>query len=62
MFFSHRASNPCAVLIAFLGKTSFVVIIQKKGKAGGILFFDVTLDTDQYVLISLYNPDIETEQ
>ena len=62
VFFSHGASNSCGVLIAYLGKTSFVLNKQKTDKAGRILILDVTLDADQYILINLYNANTETEQ
>ena len=62
VFFSHGASNSCGVLIAYLGKTSFVLNKQKTVKAGRILILDVTLDADQYILINLYNANTETEQ
>ena len=52
VFFSHGASNSCGVLIAYLGKTSFVLNKQKTDKAGRILILDVTLDADQYILIN----------
>ena len=34
VFFSHGASNSCVVLIAYLGKTSFVLNKQKLIKLG----------------------------
>ena len=49
-----------SVLIAHLGKMSFVLNKQKANKAGGILIFDVKLDTDQYILINVHKT--ETEQ
>ena len=62
VFFSHGVSNSCGVVIAYLGKTSFFLNKQKTDKAGRILILDVTLDTDQYILINLYNANTETEQ
>lgn len=44
-----------SVLIAHLGKMSFVLNKQKANKAGRILIFDVKLDTDQYILINVHN-------
>ena len=52
VFFSHGASNSCGVLIAYLGKTSFVLNKQKAVKAERILILDVTLDADKYILIN----------
>ena len=48
--------------MAYLGKTSIVINKQKTDKAEGILILDVTLNTDQYILIHLYNANTETEQ
>ena len=42
------SSNSCNVLIAYVGKTSLVL--------------DVTLYTDQCILINLYNANTETGQ
>ena len=53
VFFSHGASNCCGVLIAYLGKKSFVFNKQKTDKSGRILILDDTLDADQYILINL---------
>ena len=62
VFFSHGTSNSYSVLIAYLGKTSFVLNKLKTDKAGRILVLDVTLDGDHYILINLYNANTETEQ
>ena len=62
VFFSRAASNSCDVLLAYLGKKSFVLNEQKADKAGRILILDITVDADQYILINLYNANAETEQ
>ena len=62
VFFSHGTSNSCIVLIAYLGKTPFVLNKQKIDKAGRILNFDVMLDRDHYILINLCNANTETRQ
>ena len=62
VFFSRGTSNSCGVLIAYLGKTSFVVNKQKTDKAGRILILDVMLDGDNYILINLYKANNETEK
>ena len=59
---SHRASNSCGVLIAYLGKTSSVFNKQKTDKTGRIVILDVMLDRGQYILINLCNARTETEQ
>ena len=61
VFFSHGASNSCGVLIAYLGKKSFVLNEQKTDKAGRMLILDITLDADQYILINLYTRNANTE-
>ena len=62
MFFSRGTSNSCGVITAYLGKTSFVFNKQKTDKAGRVLILDVTLDTNKYILMNLYNANTETEQ
>ena len=61
VFFPHGTSNSRGVLIAYLGKTSFVLNKQKTDKAGRILILDVMFDGDHYILINLYNANTETE-
>ena len=56
------SSNSCNVLIAYVGKTSFVLNKQKTDKCVRILDLDVTLYTDQCILINLYNANTETGQ
>ena len=53
VFFSCGTSNSCGVLIAFFGKTSFVLNKQKADKAAKILILDFMLDGDHYILIKL---------
>ena len=60
VFCSYNASNSCGVLIAYLGKKSFLFNKQKRDKAGKTLILDVTLD--QHILKKLYNANAETEQ
>ena len=62
VFFYHGTISPCGVLIGYLGKTSFVFNKQKIDKVGEILIVGVTLDTEQYILINLYNANTKTEQ
>ena len=59
VFCSYNASNSCGVLIAYLGKKSFLFNKQKRDKAGKTLILDVTLD--QHILKKLYNANAETE-
>ena len=62
VFFFYGTSNLYGVLIAYLGKTSFVLNKQKTDEAGRILILHVELDGDHYILINLYNSNSETEQ
>ena len=50
------------VLIAYLGKNSFVLNEQKADKAGRISILDTTLYTDQSIPINLDSANIATEQ
>ena len=50
------------VLIAYLGKNSFVLNEQKADKAGRISILDTTLYTDQPIPINLDSANIATEQ
>ena len=61
VFFSHGGCNSCSLLIAYLGRI-FVLNKQKTDESGKIFILDVTLDTDQYILINLYNANTKTEQ
>ena len=61
VFFSYSASNSFGVLIAYLGKKSFVLNKQKRDKAGKTLILDIPLDVDQYILKKLYNANAETD-
>ena len=48
--------------MAYLDKKSFDLNKQKTDKAWKVLILDITIDADQYILINLYNANIETEQ
>ena len=61
LFFSYGTSNSCGVLVAYLGKTSFVLNNQKTDKAGRIMILDVMLDGGHFMIINLYNANTETE-
>ena len=61
VFFSHGGCNSCSLLIAYLGRI-FVINKQKTDESGKIFILDVMLDTDQYILINLYNANTKTEQ
>ena len=56
-FFSHGKSNSCGVLIAFFGTGTFIVKKQQTD-----LILDVSINNSEYILIHLYNANIENEQ
>ena len=62
VFFCHGASKSFSVLIAYLGKRSFVLNQHKTDKAGRILILYIMPDADQYILVDLYNANTENEQ
>ena len=56
-FFSHGKSNSCGVLIAFFGTGTFIVKKQQTD-----LILDVSINNSEYILIHLYNANIENQQ
>ena len=60
--FSHGKRNSCVVLISYIGTYNFVVNNQKTDNDGRILTLDVTISYVNFVLINLYNANIETEE
>ena len=62
VFFSHRKSNFCGNLIAFLGTGTFVIKKQQTDKDGRIFILDVSTNDSEYILINLYNASTEKEQ
>ena len=51
--FPHGVSNSCSVLIAYLGKKSFVLTKPKTDKGGRTMILNITLDSDQFIVIHL---------
>ena len=45
-----------------LWKKTFNVKIQETDKEGGVLFLDVSVNNSEYILINLYNANMEKEQ
>ena len=61
VFFSHRKTNSCGVLIAYFGTETFVNK-QETDKEGHILILNVSINESEYILINLYNTNTEKEQ
>ena len=63
VFFSHRKTNCCGVLVPTLEKKLLMLIKkQETDKEGHILILDVSVNDSEYILINLYNTNIEKEQ
>ena len=62
VFYLHGTSNSCGVLITFFGKNKICVNSQTTDKHGRILILDVTIDGSEYILVNIYNANIESEQ
>ena len=62
VFYSHGSSNSCGVLNTFFGKNKICVNSQTTDKHGRILILDVTIDGSEYILVNIYNANIESEQ
>ena len=61
-FYSHGTFNSCGVLITFFGKNEICVNSQTNDKHGQILILDVAIDESEYILVNIYNENIESEQ
>ena len=62
LFFSHRTTNSCGVLIGYLGSKKIKVHRIKNDNHGRILIVDAGINEDTFVLINFYNANTETEQ
>ena len=62
LYFSHRKTNSCGVLIAFFGNLNVVVKNQFKDNHGRILILEVAIDDTEYLLVNIYNANTEQEQ
>ena len=49
-------------MITFFGKNKISVNSQTNDKNGQILILDVTIDGSEYILVNIYNANIESEQ
>ena len=49
-------------MITFIGKNKICINSQTTDKHGRILILDVTIDGSEYILVNIYNANIESEQ
>ena len=57
---SHRKTNSCGVLIAFLGDISFTAKNKVNDCNGRILILETRIDNPEYLLVKLYNSSTES--
>ena len=62
VFYSHSTSQSCGVLIASFGNLNFSANKHVGDKSGQILILDVNIDEIRYVLVNIYNGNLEVEQ
>ena len=60
--FSHCRGNSCGDAIGFIGNTSFEVSNKKQDKSGRILFLGVKVSDTDFLLINIYDTNMESEQ
>ena len=61
VFYSHSTSNSCGVLITFFGKNKIYGNSQITDKRGPILILHIMIDGSEYILVSIYNANTESE-
>ena len=62
LFFSHRKTNSCGVLIGYYGTKKIEVINKKCDNYGQILLLEINIDDRLFVLINIYNANNELDQ
>ena len=62
LFYSHGKSNSCGVAIGFFGTKVIEIIKKISDVSGRILILEIKLDDTIFVLVNLYNANIEKEQ
>ena len=62
LYFSHRETNSCGVLIAFLYDISFTAKNQVNDSNVRILILETRIDDAEYLLVKLYNASTESER
>ena len=61
-FFSHGETNACLVAIGYVGSKKIEVLNNKNDNCGRILLLEIKIEDSIYILINLYNPNIEADQ
>ena len=62
LYFSHRKSNLCGVVISFSGNKTFTVKKCLYDENGWILILETLTDDSEFILINFYNANTESEQ
>ena len=62
LHFSHSSSNSCRVLIAFYGNQDITVKKRFSDKKGRVLVLDTRIDDSDFLVINIYNANMEKEQ
>ena len=62
LFFSHRTTNSCGVMIGYLDSNKIKVNRTKNEDQGRILIVEADIDEETFVVINLYNSNTEMEQ
>lgn len=62
LFFSHGKTDSCGVAIGYVGSKKMDVLDKINDSNGRILILNAKMDDSNYVLINLYNPNIEADQ
>ena len=62
LYFSHGTSNSCGVATAYIGSKKFEVLQKKTDNNGRLLILEVKIDEHIFILVNLYNANIESEQ
>ena len=61
LFFSHGSTNSCGVAIGFCGLKSLHIIDKKFDENGQFLIIDAKVNDEKFLLVNLYNSNIESE-
>ena len=62
LFFSHGKINSCGVLVSFYGIINYSLQKKLRDNSGRNFVLDVRIVGTEYLLINLYNGNIEPEQ
>ena len=62
LFFSHGSTNSCGVSIGFCGVKSLQIFDKKSDENDRILIIDAKVNDEKFLLVNIYNSNIESEQ